>query len=1496
MSDNEGGGVVSDSEEEEQLVLSQARIIEALRRRGTRYVKRTGLVSGEIFDTIEQELSRNSSNVIFDDLFDDETDSVGSSGLNRLLHTVNANQQQQPEIHELEPDSHDREAVYNNRGKRVRQRSFFQQHIYTIDAVSYTLRMDRDEATEYVKKHQELIDKHKEGNLRSYLRKLIGSNEKSSTKSVSKQPTQSKRKRAVIRDDDSQESQMIFSQDTFDPIAMDQQDLSDEEYIAGSDLSGSESGKDPVDGSDNEATDDSAGFTFRGRYYRNIEELSKGSRLPKSFFSMQLKRTPQTSVSIAKKRKVQEDRVGVARKKKKQHLPDSNNHPLEPIQEMSTVFTTGEDSQERGGDDFHRDFPQDDMAHALEDGPMFSDAQGTQEFYRVYEHQQDTSHNYLYDGFDDSAEAMEDYSSDFAMMLAPRERKTLKSPRTPSSGLKSTKGSSSRLKKRFQRKHAATSTSSTTRSAKATPYKRTKPRQRQSTLQGLPGVLNIDDSLGLPKSAHSPSRSKADTSSPRARVPRKRVPQKKSFFIEPGSNYVVPRHAYTSTLVAESLSTEYAIIHKKVAANPHAINEDDVNVYDIDAPAVFINGFQSSNAYKCLFTDERVDVDHEYRVELGQRTIVLSRLMHNTSEKVKEFFDFLSDQSSLRSVPKDLLMESFYKVIEFCSGINVAEARQLVSIVDNFKVRLEDFIRRKGQLKDIDFFMLSLCYLLYFCSFKIFDANSMSAFDFILRAREVLTLFFEFLGYLDGPSLKKKLRQSGMLSESLSMLFLTHQDLTWSVIENAEMNDMESFMVICGRYRSGGPKWKVVRKVLSKHFNGRNFEMLRIDFGVIFDLVYGMDWKIDDSTLLSMYDILRDNKFGNIPGERSQYSILSESGEVNGDTMMNKYLSLLIRYGDTGGQFPGRFIEKIIPVSKAPSDIDALCNRLNILLALLRASHKPVDHMFSSLVLSCEFHSKIVVRAVLKASSTLINLNTSQNRETKVSFLSHIVERNVQKELFSEIWSNFLHQVNFSNLPPGTQKNLLKVIAPFSSYKSFFKVNEKIVYEFAAGANDRKDLVFLRTTFEDLNPSLFPDLWCSLFGKIVKNGMDNWSRLIHQNNFQDAPRFYAFMLQTSGTAVYLLHKDRFILSLLEYLVGGKMSGSLNSFIRELSKVDPKLLSCKNVVVQTHRIQVTINLIYNLLKCNSDNVRSRFLAVIVSFVKRECDEASRKNNQQYLQFARKVIEFINIYGFEYVRTSKVFEQLCIRFELTKRESEEDSRQLMNMRGNEGLQMLEEKLIDSFKSSFEFSKKISDAILAQRVKPFGPSEAVSESKVFMLGCLLSVHIELLPAFPSCWILLSELTKTLVRVLERDYNLNRVDMLCLMKVVRLLPFALTHRKTRFEGYEIMSLRNIYRILILMFYRLGGLNEMECFKQLTMPFTSSEAIYEAIFPDGLPQYLTKTPGFIKDMIVTANLTGHNRAPNTEKLKNEVDELFNLFVTSIESTKMTDEEIGIEE
>lgn len=1442
---------------------------------------------------------------------------------------------------------------------RRRNVSFYQQHIYTIDSVAYILRISLEEATAFVKSKPEIIDYYHNGTLRRFL--LHGDKPLKTKQHDDKHPTTKKSKTSeIIQNQDSEVTELQTA------VAPDEEELYTDFSASASEESSEESSDEASE------SDEDPSIKFRGRVYKDYEALSRGSKLPRSFFALN-KAENLTSRGSQKRSKTLEDRVGLAKKKKMRPGP-SQAIAVRPTNFDDGLFTVSEESQEF-------DEASQDISQALNGEPNIPSRNRTSSLVdfdpeeRENYFQERYGNNYLEveeveapgksTGFrsqflasplkenfsyvvDDELNIPRPVGNNGRMMFEPKEAETTKFYRTTdsqekksynddyweveedtASGIDTMLSSKSRKGNSKSRTKRQLNSSSPTRSRSTEEKSRKFRRNPSGTARKIQPLSMKQSHTGNngPKKIYRKSYNSRQIKDFRQRdrdkrqqrqqeiydfdiygepdgekndAPKKdktrngdKRPKKNSnglYFLAPSPNSVLPRSALVSTVVYEGLSGEVAVLKRKNAMprydfmNKEVLNSQLPQIEETDV-SLFQAHFANSIPYKKLFTNERVELKGEYRIVLGSKMIFFSKLNSSFQDSLKKVFDLLLNPSTIRNMSNENLIDSLIDVIEACSDIEVNQVQSLIIMVDSFRFQVDAEIRRKGQIKDVQFYYLSFCYMLYYCCFKVHESNYLKLFNFREKAEEITTLYFEYVSYIDSSVVNKKLIGGHLLFlESITMLFLTEKDITWLAVDRSDIKDLTFLKQLCILFQPRKALWGKIRRILNFHLCSEQWDQIKSDFNLVSDFVTQLGWKLDEDTLVVMFESLKKNKFQDFPNENNFPVIFSLDRTINRDSL-NIYLNLLLQYGNSTERPSVRLLEKIIPLSKSQTmSVGLFCNRINILLTLSVVFKKNLDFKVMELVSSCEPNSKILVQRSLRAIQVLININNGEKLPTSLTSLRSLIDAIISVDEI-ETWKNFVASINFGSLVAKTQKNFLSVIATFKHNKTIINSCSSIIKTFISRASDKNALLFFKERFGDLNSSLFPELWCFISGELVDKKMENWSRLIHFNNFDDETYVFTYILKHSGVKIYQLEKDIFINSLLKNIVKRKYSPSLNSYIKELEKLDPKLSGTKNLWIQTHRLQITIGVVASLLKSDSMNSTARYLSLLASFLKLECDLAINEGALPYLDFAKKVTEFINIYGFQYVSSSNAFDNLCRHFKISRKTTTFEEIKIINFQNNiqESLRFVETKLLDSISNGSEFSKFFIPILLKHTSKKFGSSDQISDSKLYSICCALCIHIDILKFLPSCWIILNEITSCVLEILKIERNLSRIDMFCILKAISLFQFVLSDRNSRYLEYELLTLRNMYKILYLTYFLLSGTNDQAIFIEIAIPFMSRNVLYENYVSQQQPKLLLKTPGFIKDMVIRANLTSNGKEYSIRDLKSSVEAEFNNFFVLID-------------
>ncbi|CEP20490.1 unnamed protein product [Cyberlindnera jadinii] len=1480
MTDQQLEGCCADSEVDEEsfhLELSQRKLDCAIRTRKTRQateIYRTDGVDSGLFDRFEELLHKPLPP-------NDASDTNVLSDLGVSPHNVPSD----APVPSGSASSDNGEMHYG-RGSRRRNISFYQQHIYTIDCVSYTLGIDTASATDLVKKNPALIEMFHEGTLPQFLK--TGSVRKKKTRKNGSS-NGNKDTGTYIRDMDTQD---------VDIQQLRAQEEEEESYSEGSEPSTDSSSSEDDEEDDNGASNDtlqqrrdsstmdsadkeedsSINVTFRGKTYTSIDELARVSKLPKSYFSS-LGVFKTSSKRVVKKRNHLEDkRVGVARRKKIKHSAQDKT-----VHGFDSIFTN--DSQ---GEDGLRELAS--VGEVLSDDEDIRNVHPTPALEMFDNGDEETTFypsgitSVGYIDNDDDLETMEDRGFGGDRMLASAPRK----PHVSNAKNQTRKTNRLVSTKVFKRKHNGSVSVKTSTQRKSSPdsQKRSSDMNEISKTKRMRGT-----SIGtmFPKSV--------PTRKPVVRVPLRNITEShnaaegskdsrrdhnssKYYSLRPTSNSMLGRHGHMSTVVFETLADDYSVLPRKLPQrNVINIDEynDQVDAAHIHEQTTYMSHFMNSQAYNILFKGCCNFEVKSFQAIFGKKTLKFSKLSSNVNNDLRELFDTLIDSSIITSIPKLTLIKNIQDIMVFCCDLDVTQAKSLRLMVDNFYGNLESQIRASRTIRDYELYCLASCYIFYMCVNRIFETNYLSIFDLNQKSREVFSLFFEFSSHISPGTLRRKFNEDGLFSEAVSFLFSGKNDMTWDVYANSGLKDLGLLRDLCIRFPPQKAFWRIISKSVRKSVEIGDFNGAAISLMSINEFTR-LGWKIDEGILLTMYDSIKEMKFKNFPMEHSPPVILSNNG-LNRDSVINLYLNLLIEFSKVSGIKP-RMLERVLPVSKiTSSDVVILCNRLNIILVLSFASSKNLDSRFFDLLQHHQF-STLAIQRCFQALNMLIEINNTNKFVTSMGPLTKFIESHITEKEFLICWSDFVSGLQLEKLLPKTQLSFIRVLTHFCTRREVFAPSQVILEKYISNVQDRSILVTLMNDLRSMDPSSSLKLWLTLSAKTTSAGLTNWSKLIRSYRFEDEPRIFAYIIKHSGVTAYRDDRETILISLVKNLLVSTHSPSMNAFIREVSKVDPLLLSCQNTLIQTNRLQIVLNFVHNLINNEKAGSRMRFLSFLINRVKFEFDNNGGDPQSSYGIFVRRVVEYLNIYASDYVGTSQAMETLCAIFDISKRKALlSNGEQVFRVDGEiyESVKFLQEMLISCLDKGKDFSEYLIPMIIQQPSK-VAVSMNISDSKLFSLCCLISLSIESLAKFPSCWVYLHEQTRALLSLLEADRNLQAVDFFCLMKTVRLLPFMLSYRRVSFQKLERSTLVNVYELLILTFRLLDGSNDVDCFTSLTYLFTDSRVLDEPISPPYEPNYLFKPPFNIKNIIAHADSNIQAKFINGEAMNSHRCSLFDLF------------------
>lgn len=1356
---------------------------------------------------------------------------------------------------------------HTRRSTRRRNVSFYQQHIYTIDSVSYILKISLKDATELVKQKPEIIDMYHKGGLERYLKNGF----KSHRSTPALKP--SKTKISSIQE----------------PVPkLHQAEESDSDYFSDDGSVSSESSiEEESDDFGNPQSSQEGTFQFRGHRYKNLDAVSRASGLPKSFFSTNVSTVKQPAAH--RKRVTTEQRVGVAKKKKANNLHSETSF-------NGDLFTTGEDSQEGAqgtdvadngsmepfdGSEADKQIRLDD--HSSSDAANSDDdvvITGQHPLFNVNNLHRDYSK--LQSILTTSSSPRTDSSSiniphrvntadrpEIAFMLSSRAQK---------------KSHSSRKVKRF--KSSVTSSFkrpgsiSRSRRAHSESNGRSMTRSKQSASRAL---RRISQPNNMPLSEYNAYANPILESSKKSTKNKKtKVLKDPFYYVSPGPENLLPRFAEASTLIYEGLSDKFIVPNNASRSifyrdDPRDTEQDSALREDQYVTACK-NLFKSSDIYRILYLNEREKMKSTVRVCLGHTSLSFSALLGDHVENFREFFRLLLDPKTIRFAEHSLLAKAVSEVLSFAAGLGVGDARSLVTIVDNFKVSLESNIRTNGHVKDTELYYLSICTLVYDLCSTIFGQNSIVGHDLRSKTYGVISLYFEFVCHIGGTILSQKIRDGGSFQESLEILSLNSCGLLTEILENSRIPDMQFVDSIHVLIPPKHGTWGAVSNIITTHLKQKNFALLKNDILSVQKFALEFGWPLNESVLFLVYESLKLNKFGNFPGEKSFPVIYSEYG-INKDTSLNIYLNLLLKFSSQTGTLSSKFLEKIVPLSKNSAfDSTTFCNRVNILLCLSKVFKKNFENRLDEILLACDFQDRLMVQRMFMVIGTYVRVNQENKLASRVKALQQVIAKCIELKDYDSV-TNFIDKINFNSLLRKTQRSMITVLSVFKNDRSLLKSCSQIIEDFVKSSSTREDLNLLKDCFKDLAPSLSPRLWCTISGKLVAHDQTNWSRLLKFNEFEDEPLVYCYILRHSGQVVYSIERESFIIALLKNLVSRTYSSSLNSFIRELEKVDPRLLSTKGALVQTHKTQITLSVITNLLNTEVPSFNTRIMTFLVKLMIVNIEKSTLECDIHYKNYATKITDVINSKGAEYLSDLNDLLKLNSLLGISQTEHQIlSSKTSKKLDFGERLVILEQYVLDSIAkkqclNTNEMKMRLSKA-------PEISKEYREDSLLCELCCLVSLNTEHLKQMPQIWILLSEITSCLSVVLQSIRNITQRDFFMISKVIKLFTFMVSFKDSgsEFLSHRLSTYVNIYRILSSMFDNFEGTNDYFMLHDISFIFMSRSVIFGEEIDCQDPVFLTRTPKAITTMLKGAKLFADDLGP-VELFENKLLKEYDNFV-----------------
>ncbi|CCH40765.1 Methyl methanesulfonate-sensitivity protein 22 [Wickerhamomyces ciferrii] len=1380
------------------------------------------------------------------------------------------------------------------RSNRRRNISFYQQHIYTIDSVSYTLRISLEDATELVKQRPEIIEMYHIGKLEKYLRNGFKLDEPKEPKI----PEGAKKSVSQIPIETSEESDVVLSQN----------DLEKDPLSSDSDSSFDSDSEDVNEQNTKETT-----FVFRGRQYKDLDAVSRASGLPKSFFSMK----SSTHVQPVKRGKNNQvtQRAGVAKKKRSiapstgsldngnMFTTDNNLKETTPLD--SSNFTAHQEEFEVSSNDedvdvleyskYDREHPNSgttklddvDEVAARYDGRYLDDYDQTDEDFDEAEQFQveddvmfvgqrevqgfPRKDNYDFSNADFSSE------SDFFMEGKSHNNKNTKQTQGEPGLIDVMLSKSANSKKTIR---SINSQHKSSRNLQGRQHvtsrysnigKRQKPKDKTRKLKRVSRIQLLSKNIDRNSVARSEAAQTLESDKP----PKKQ--RKTNLWVNP----VLSNYQNTgSTIVYEGIgaptdnSTRYVF-------QPQPGNQEIMKTASETVDHLFCGFewvFKRSSCYKILFDGAGGKLDSTFSITLSGNTITFSNYRTDQIEQLQFFFKILSSLQSIKLSTN--LFEKIDAVVCFCSTLSVNDIRSLVVILDDFVLRIESSIRKKGQVKDSELFLLSSSLLFYHLVAYVYKKNHIQGYDLNSKLLFVMNIYIEVLCYISGSIVSQKIKENGHFSQALIIAIHSSSKNFTSVLENSNLPDLQFLSVICQLYKPSVPLWSPVTKLLKEKLSNSSGG-LRNDIKVIYFIKLRYGWELNEDLLVIIYEILKANKFGNFNDENSYPVIFSEFG-INKDTALNIYLNMLIEFSKESSSLSGRFLEKIIPVSKITQmELPTFCNRVNILLCLALIFKKNFESRVDQILLNIEVKDKIILQKMIRALEQMIKINDRNGFPSKLKPLVNIIEKCVNFNEIDQI-KQVLLSLDDENLHAKTKQSIIEAISYFSREDKVITAFSQFIRNYVNHVNDRKDFEFLKSNFSDLNPSKHANLWCLINGKLISNDLENWSRLINFNDFQDEPFIYSYILRHSGLQIYQLEKEKFIIVLAKALTSFKISGSLNSYIRELEKLDPGLVSSKGVLVQSHKLQFAIDLISKIMINETNYLKSRVFSFLLIHLKKEYEIS--KGSIHYKNFLHNIVQHIDKFTDDFPASLIDFWRLKsllgIKSSPLEIDAEKQQQRQIDKRPkisiSQKLINLEKFVLTSYLDQKPLDPK--QFFIEKPAQQLLNSNEISSSSFYEICCLISIHGELIQKIPSCWVLLSKLTNLLNDSIKTLKNLSQIDLFCILKTLKIFRFILKFKHSNYIKYRCIMGANIYKILNLILNSLEGTNDMNILYENFFIFLSKDLIYNENRLDNEAGFLIQSPIEISEMILKSKIIQNEMDLNFETEQGEFIKEFEKF------------------
>lgn len=1377
---------------------------------------------------------------------------------------------------------------YQNRRRNV---SFYQQHIYTIDAVAYALNISLEAATEVVKDNTVLIDKYHTGELQRYLR----NQSKTSKKAIEKNEKQYKKKnnKKELASREKAESQNTF--EDLDVISNTQEqeiqekirhdDSSDDDFKMNSDHENSlpanheynsDNSSDPSSNDDSETAsegEEEPVTVFRGRKYKSIEQLAKESKLPKSFFSLQNKGN-RSVVRKTRKRQIQENRVGLARKKKTFSNTDTSL--------ISDIFTTNDNYQSDDEvtpnndlyDDntdmeilYERSLPkqQKSIATLYEGEGLFrNDFQDDQIcFYNVKSdiETRDLSDNDETDHTQDNDRSMEfaleDRSTGVDFLLSgprgpykksnqtpakPSMKRTME--RTPRSILKTPRSMSVIKPRSSSNKSTSTPSKSALKipgSVKARKFGRITPLKKQKMSTPInKSQAQITDKFPITPILDEVKR--AEKHANKKMTPKKKPSQ--FYSIAPNQNHILPRKVNSSTTVVEGLSDKFTILKKS-----HLQFEQESEHLNTKTFQSSNKYFTGSNLYKVLFNNESHTINCDFKVRYGDRLISFSKMSISKSQPIKEYLDLLLKDDLLRLIKMDDLVKSINDVMGYCHELSVIEMNEVVGIFDNFFLGFQDYLRRKAVISNLEMYIMSICSLFYYISNVVYDRNFVQRRGVINKAHSIFLAFFK----LESNTKKGGFRErytDPIFSESITVLYSVSSTYFWSLLEKSNIKDLEFFELIYNKYEfKDTERWNIILNIMKHALIDKNVEDTKRYFDCLNRFVRIKNWKPSENVLCIMFEILKLNKFRNFPYEYPR-PVIFNGESINNDSCINIYLNHLMIFESQTQGLQGKFLEKIMPISKVSNlDIDTFCNRLNLLLVLSKVFKKGFDTKIDEILRNSDLSSKLFIEHSFRALTTLVHLNEKLERVSKLSSLPHILNYVIRRNEY-EPFKSFMTTLNSEKLNEKTERSLFILISEFKRNGEIINISSKFIKSFISKIIYQDDFSLMKEKYGDLDPVLFEDLWLFISATSVSHNLENWSRLISFNKFENEPYVYSYILRHSEKIIYEIEKNVFISTLIKNIVKQDYMPSFIGYIRTLEKIDPQLLESKGMIISSQKLQITINLLKSILRIEDNSTKISYLSLFISSLSQELNDNG--GDIAYEFYSKKVVTFINDFGSDFVNSLVQFDNLIQKFELPSKIDipitiEQNDKSLVinsyNLSINRKLEIFEELILNGIQKKKCVFCEVDELIKNFHAKKqINSVDQISDSEFYEICCLISIHIENLNTFSSCWIILNELTQILLFLFDLKLSFKDTDYFCLIRTIALFPILLNNRNTRFFETEYLCLSTIYLIILRLLKLCDGSIEYENIRDITSIFVGEDIFLNNIDVKIWPTFLIKS------------------------------------------------------